>query len=121
MKIRFTPCPKPEPKEKKKVYVLKRTPLKKKVYKIPKMSEKRSVESKAYSTLRLVYLENHPECEINKEGICQHTATTIHHSYSGKDRDAHYLDIKTWFSACMDCHTWVHKFPREAREQGFLK
>lgn len=121
MKIQFRPDPKKVTPKKEKVYVLKRTPLKKKAYKIPKMSEKRSIESKAYSTLRKVYLESHHDCQINKEGICQHKATTIHHSYSGKDRDKYYLDIKTWFSACMNCHTWVHKFPREARQQGFLK
>lgn len=118
--MKFNPHPKSEPK-KKKVYVLKRTPLKKKPYKIPPVSKKRIADNKAYSTLRAVFLESHPICQIKHEGICLHTATTVHHSYSGKDRAKYYLDIKTWFSACMECHTWIHNFPRQAREQGFLK
>ncbi len=105
MKIRFTPCPKPEPKEKKKVYVLKRTPIKKKAVKIKPLSDKRSIQNKAYLTLRKVYLENHPQCEYLFRG-CTFTATEIDHSRGRKGEQL--TNVKDFRATCRNCHIIRH-------------
>jgi len=101
----FSPDPKPVKSEKKK-----RTPIK-------KVSAKRDKENKAYLTLRKVFLENHKTCQVNQDG----RSVEVHHTYSGKDRDKHFLDVKTWLAVCRGCHNWIHKNPLEARKLGYLK
>lgn len=83
---------------------------------IPKKSAKRAKEDKTYTVLRKAFLEG-KICQVNQDA----PATEVHHTYSGKDRDAHYLDVKTWLAVCPECHRWIHKFPAEARELGYLK
>ena len=100
---RFTPDPKPEKREKKKPTRIK------------PVSDKRSKESKIYSTLREVFLKD-KFCPITGE-----IATEVHHTYSGKDRDKYYLDVKTWIAVSRTGHTWIHDNSKEARELGFLK
>ena len=51
----------------------------KKVYKIPKRSDKKIDDDKLYTKLRKQYLEEHPECEIKLFG-CTYIATEIHHT-----------------------------------------
>lgn len=105
---RFRPDPKKEPKEKKKPKP------------IPKESKKRKVENKEYKTLRKVYLDNHKECEV-KLPYCSKIATEIHHSYSGKDRNKHFLDILSWIPVCRKCHTEIHNDSAKARKLNLLK
>lgn len=105
MKIQFRPDPKKVTPKKEKVYVLKRTPLKKKAYKIKPLSEKRSIQNKAYLTLRKVYLENHPNCEYKFNG-CTFTATEIDHC---KGREGEQLtNVKDFRATCRNCHNIRH-------------
>jgi hypothetical protein len=101
---RFRPDPKPEPKEKAKPK------------KIKPRSEKRIEKDTVYHTLRDVFLKD-KICQINQDN----PAIEVHHTYSGKDRDKYYLDVKTWLAVCRDCHNWIHAHPAEARELGYLK
>jgi hypothetical protein len=104
----FTPNPKNEPKAKTKPKRIK------------KVSEKRKIENKEYKTLRLVYLENHKECEVKFKG-CEKRSKDIHHKYSGKDRSKYFLDIKTWIPVCRKCHTEIHNDSAKARNLNLLK
>lgn len=100
-----------EREENKKPPVFKpKTPIK-------KVSDKRKIKDLQYYALRKVFLEK-PE---NK--ICPITGwptTEVHHKYSGKDRDKHYLDTETWLAVSRDGHNWIHDNPQEAREKGYL-
>lgn len=107
---RFRPDPKPIPKEKKKP----------KPKPIPKESKKRKVENKEYKTLRKVYLENHKECEVRFPG-CGKKSVDVHHSYSGKDRNKHFLDILSWIPVCRKCHAEIHNDSAKARKLNLLK
>ena len=99
----FKPNPKPEPKDKKKPS------------KIKPVSDKRAKDNKIYLTLREVFLKDR-FCPITGEA-----AIEVHHTYSGKDRDAHFLDMKTWMAVSRDGHLWIHANPKESRELGYLK
>lgn len=96
--------PKPEKKEKAKPKP------------IPKESKKRKEQRKEYTALRSVFLAN-KKCVIypNKK------ATDVHHTYSGKDRATHYLDVKTWLPVSREGHVWIHEHSKEARKLGYLK
>lgn len=87
---------------------------------IPRVSAKRAKKDAEYSKLRQRYLTEHPLCMIKVNG-CTHTATDIHHTYAGANRDAFYLVQSTWKGVCRNCHDWVHGNPAEARELGYLK
>jgi len=99
----FSPQPKPVKVGKKKPVPIK------------KASAKRAKENKVYLTLRKVFLDG-KICPITGE-----KATEVHHTYSGKDRNAHFLDVKTWIGVSRDGHTWIHENPLEARKLGYLK
>lgn len=89
----------------------------KEVYTIPKVSQKRQIENLQYQVLRTEFLGK-PEnriCPITKE-----PAIEIHHKFSGKDRAKYYLDTETWLAVSRNGHNWIHSFPKEAREKGFL-
>lgn len=101
---KFRPDPKPVKREKPK-----------KPSRIRPMSKKREAESKVYSTLRDVFLKD-KKCPITGE-----PATDVHHTYSGKDRAAHYLDVKTWIAVSRNGHDWIHANPAQARKLGYLK
>src|ERR1035437_6527684 len=66
---------------------------------IAKLSAKRKVQEAEYQKLRLDYLNEHQSCEI-KHRDCTHFATEIHHTYSGKDRNTHFLDVSSWKATC---------------------
>lgn len=87
---------------------------------IAKLSAKRKLETAEYLKLRLDYLNLHPVCEVALLG-CSRYATEIHHTYSGKDRQQHFLHVDTWKAICRFCHSWIHQFPIEARRLGLLK
>jgi hypothetical protein len=88
----------------------------KKVYKIPKKSEKRAKKDKIYLAKRIVFLKENQFCAVypNKK------ATEVHHKYSGKDRDKYYLDETTWLAVSREGHNWIHSNPKEAREIKLL-
>ena len=41
----------------------------------------------------------------------------IHHK-AGRGR--FYLDVDTWMGVCRECHDYIHKWPKESREKGWL-
>lgn len=83
-------------------------------------SEKRIIADKKYSKLRKVFLEEKPICEVQQID-CTGMSTQVHHTFSGKDRSEHYLEIETWISTCHNCHTYIHINSLWARNVGFLK
>lgn len=89
--------------------------------KIKPVSQKKQKQDQEYSKLRAKYLEKNPLCEIGIKGICTRFATDIHHTRGGEERNVFYLIQSTWKSSCRSCHDWVHNFPKEAKDLGFLK
>ena len=85
---------------------------------IPRRSKKKIIEDLQYSVLRKEFLEK-PENKICK--INGMPTTEIHHKYCGKNRAKYYLDTSTWLAVNRDSPNWIHAFPKEARELGFLK
>jgi hypothetical protein len=102
------------PKKEKKVYVLKRLPLKKKPYKIKSASEKRKIGLAQYKILRDVYMKDHPICEAGLDG-CRKKATDIHHQ---KGRGANLNEVAHWIAVCRPCHNWITEHSAEAIELG---
>ncbi len=90
---RFTPNLKPEKQEKKKPKNIK--PL----------SDKRAAQNKVYLTLRKVYMDNHPICEIGGVG-CTKKATDLHHLLG---RIGKLLtDVNNFSAVCRNCHDKIH-------------
>jgi hypothetical protein len=85
--------------------------------KINQKSDKQKAVDKAYTLMRKEYLNKHSMCEIKLPG-CKGTACDIHHTAY---RGINTLAQSTWLAACRECHEWCHKFPKEARELGYLK
>jgi len=84
--------------------------------KINPKSKKQIELDKIYFKLRIIYLDNHPNCEIALPN-CTNQATEIHHT---NGRQENYLIISTWKSSCRKCHTHIHEHPEEARELNLL-
>lgn len=84
---------------------------------IPRVSEKRSKEERIYSAKRLIFLGEHPMCEMHVPGICTHKATEVHHK-EGRTGE-NYLDDTKWMAGCHNCHDWATENPKEAIELGF--
>lgn len=103
------------PTKEKKVYVLKRSPLKKKPYKIKRVSDKRKTALTQYKEDRIVYLKAHPNCEANLTG-CRKKATEIHHA-QGRENDK-LNDMAFWVAICRPCHVWITEHSAEAIELG---
>jgi hypothetical protein len=57
---------------------------------------------------------------VNVNG-CANSATDIHHTFAGSNRDAFYLVQSTWIPVCRVCHNHIHNNPAEARTMGWLK
>ena len=89
-------------------------------YKIPQVSSKRKKKDAEYSKLRQRYLTENPVCMVNVNG-CANSATDIHHTYAGANRDAFYLVQSTWMAVCRVCHKHIHEHPADARTMGWLK
>ena len=91
----------------------------KQIYKpIKKVSDKRKIENAKYLVLRIEFLG---KPENQKCPITGKPTTDVHHTYCGKDRAKYYLDVSTWLAVSRLGHIWIHSFPKEARELGFLK
>lgn len=83
---------------------------------INKVSNTRKVENRIYSTLRKVFLDNHPVCQIRRPG-CRVKSSEVHHK---KGRIGKlFLDVRFWLAACDRCHKWAEKNPEAAKEAGF--
>lgn len=94
---------------------LKRTPIKRKPYKIKKVSKKRKEQNKIYSDLRLKFLEQNPECEIQAPG-CTCEATTIHH-LEGRENER-LNDVTKWKASCVWCNGYVETHSSWAYQTG---
>lgn len=80
-------------------------------------SKKKEKQDKEYSILRMRYLVEHPICEVNYQGCTTH-ATDIHHkAYRGVNQN----NVETFAAVCRNCHTKIHLFPKESREQNLLE
>ncbi len=91
-------------REAKKAERIANQPVKKKKP-LPKFSKKRKEENAEYKPLRLQYLADNPECQLNFFG-CTYHATQIHHcSMSHLD----FLNVSTWKSGCDHCHKIVER------------
>lgn len=107
----FRPDPKPLPKEKKKVYFLKRSPLKKKKYTIRPRSKKRAEQEKEYQRLRKEWLPGKKDPENGKP------AETVHHM---KGRIGKLLtDTRYWLGVTMETHIKIENNPEWAYEKGY--
>jgi hypothetical protein len=102
------------PKKEKKIYVLKRTPLKKKPSKIKAASEKRILALAQYKAQRIVFLKEHLICGADLDG-CRKKATEVHHKIG---RGIHLNDTEHWLAICRNCHTWITEHSKEAIELG---
>ena len=74
---------------------------------IKKVSEKHKETLKEYKVVREEFLKQNPNCQLRLQG-CTFVATDIHHTFSGKDKQKYFLDIKTWKSLCRNCHSKLH-------------
>lgn len=86
---------------------------------VRKVSAKQAKELQDYGVLRRIYLQEHPECEVNLPGICDGQATTVHHCAK---RGKNLLKADTFKSACMPCHEFIETkmSAEERRARGFL-
>jgi hypothetical protein len=91
----------------------------KKVYLIPKVSNKMAVDLRLYYKKREAHLKKHPSCQIKLIG-CTGKATTVHHSAK---RGKNLTNEETFMSGCGHCHHLVETklSAKERREKGFLK
>jgi hypothetical protein len=80
----------------------------------PRSSKKEKLDA-AYSTLRKIYLQNHPMCEARLPG-CSLEAHDIHHK-KGRIGEL-YLDDTEWIAACRSCHTEIHNNPQISKDLG---
>lgn len=92
----------------------------KKVYRIPKESEKRKIERPIYNREAKQFIIDNPECQLKIMGGCTGKSNQVHHS---KRRGKYYLDKSTWLACCQYCHDQVEFVlsAKENRERGFLK
>lgn len=95
---------------KKKPISIKRKPIR-------KVSAKRAEQNKIYKRLRELFLRVNPLCQVYPF----RQATEVHHTYSGKDRSKHFLQVSTWMAVSREGHNHIHDHPKEAREKGWLK
>lgn len=106
--------------ERAKKKPLKRTPLKKKVYKIKPRSTKRAKQEQEYNKKRKKILAERPICEcgrIDENGkVCDRPATEIHHQ---KGRIGSLLtDERYMLPINAECHIWATEHSKEAIAQG---
>ena len=98
--LMFSPYPKPEKSEKKKVKPLR------------KRTAKRAGEERQYSKERKVFLLANPVCKR-----CSGKASDAHHQ---KGRiGSLLLDKRFWIPVCRSCHDWITEFSTAAIEQGY--
>lgn len=98
--------PKPEKKEKKKTYTLKKTKPK-------PVAKKRAKQLTKYSKLRIKFLEENPICCVCRENL----ATEVHHA-EGKENEL-LLKVESFRPICRPCHTRITEHSAEAIEKGY--
>lgn len=92
---------------------LKRTPIKKKPYKIKPVAKKTMIELKKYRKLRTEFLNAHPVCQVDGCG----PATDVHHM---KGRVGELLTNTEYFLAVSrTCHNKIEKEPDWAKAMGY--
>lgn len=93
-----------------------RTPIK-------KVSDKRAKANIAYTSLRKIYMEQHPHCQAALRGVCTHEANDIHHLFWSKDREKYMNDFANVMAVCRQCHVFIHSVMTkdEAINKGFKK
>ena len=87
---------------------------------IPRVSAKKAKKDAEYFKLRMKYLNENNLCRVMVSD-CSNSATDIHHTYAGANRDAFYLIQSTWIPVCRNCHNWIHSHPEQARIMNWLK
>ncbi len=102
-------------KSEKQPYTIKRSPIKKKPYKIPKMSKKREAENKVYLMLREKFLRDNPVCFIKG---CGKVANTIEHSAG---RGINFLKVATWKPCCLEHNLELENNPALSKEYQVSK
>lgn len=105
--------------EKAKPKPLKRTPLKKKAYKIPKQSKKRAKQIRKYSPEVKEWKEQNPYCKAKLSGCTTYTVDC--HHMEGKENEL--LNKKeSWLPVCRNCHNKIGVMPIEEQiEKGLSK
>jgi len=78
-------------------------------------SKKQVALDKAYSVIRVPFIEKHPMCQAHLPG-CLGISSEIHHK---KGRGKWMLVTSTWMAVCRTCHSWIETHPIEATEMGF--
>lgn len=103
--------------EKAKPKPLKRTPLKKKVYKIKRENDKRAKENRQYRVEVAEWKLKNPFCKARLKGCTGRTQ----HNHHKKGKEGRLLRIKKyWFPVCGNCHDIIGEMPiEEAIERGF--
>ena len=94
----------------------KRVPIKKKAYKIPKVSEKRKVQLAEYYKKRAEFLKERSLCELKVDDKCTIKATEVHHT-GGKENEL-LVEVKLWKAGCRHCHDTITEHSKEAIENG---
>tara|TARA_R110000868_G_scaffold5681_1_gene33552 strand:+ start:2248 stop:2649 length:402 start_codon:yes stop_codon:yes gene_type:complete len=82
---------------------------------IKPVSDKRAKQKAAYLLARNIFLMEHAYkyCPVTGK-----PATEIHHT-NGRENER-LLDRKYWLAVSREGHQWIHNFPEEAREKGWL-
>lgn len=103
--------------ERAKKQPLRRTPLKKKVYKIKRESDKRAKENRKYRIEVAEWKLNNPRCKARLKGCTGRTQ----HNHHKKGKEGRLLRIKKyWFPVCGNCHDIIGEMGiDEAIEGGF--
>lgn len=96
-------CPKPE--KEKKVYRLKKVPVKKR-------SLKREVEQGIYLKLRAKFLKDNPTCAV----YAHLKSEDVHHK---KKRGINFLKVETWLAVSREAHDKIERNPVWAYQQGY--
>ena len=96
--------------------ILDEKPVKNKIYKIPKISDKRKVQNVLYLKKRRIFMEQNKNCQANLSG-CNKISVDLHHKAG---RCGSLLTDERYFLAlCRSCHSFIEEHPVFAKERGF--
>src|SRR6266705_400001 len=106
--------------EKNLISKMKKSPLNRKTT-LRRVSDRRAAELRVYNSMRRIFLQNHPCCEIpSRDGLpsCMKRSAHIHHA---KGRLGKLLnDTRWWWAVCNDCHAYLHEHGKESRMKGLM-
>ena len=105
------------PVKEKKTYILKRTPIKKKPYKMKKVADSRVAANATYKEASAEFRKRNPSCAINSPE-CTKNTQGVHHM-KGKQTVDRLLDETFWMPACNRCNNYIEIHDAWARERGF--